>query len=257
MKMINHIWIWMNIFWRDSADAKLLINDGRARERYLFFDFCFFMFIRASLKSNPIAIRVSPKSMFLCTFVLLIVSSGAQQLLLVVHYSRPSAFAHWRWLMSESTDSGNWLFSSSSHDMHASSQQRHHVFTFSWASSHTHLFVFFLEESSCKSWLDEESKNEGYTELFFVSKAMISNLFIVNVLTILVPCWPWVLLRWLGFRFLHVLFIDEPPVFRSAVALMNEANLCLARMDYHCIKQQLWEGDVAHLRSLGFQANQQ
>ena len=144
---------------------------------------------------------MSIKSMPLCTFVLLIVSSGAQQLLLVVHYSRSSVFAHWRWLMSESTHSVHCLFSSSSHDMHSSRQQRHHVFTFSWASSYIHLFVLVLEESSCKSWLDEESKNEGYTELFFVSKAMIPNLFIVKVLTILVPCWPWVLLRWLGFRF--------------------------------------------------------
>ena len=32
----------MNIFWRDSADAKLLIIDGRARERYLFFVILFF-----------------------------------------------------------------------------------------------------------------------------------------------------------------------------------------------------------------------
>ena len=51
-----------------------------------------------------------------------------------------------------------------------SSLQRHHVYTFTWASSYTHLFVFFLKESSCKSWLDEDSKNEGYTELFLQAK---------------------------------------------------------------------------------------
>ena len=53
VKMVKHILIWMNIFWRDSMDAKLLIIDGRARERYLFFcNFVFHVYLSVAQKQD-------------------------------------------------------------------------------------------------------------------------------------------------------------------------------------------------------------